>query len=115
MNRIEISGLTKRFGDVTALDGISLTLEEGKIYGLLGRNGAGKSTLLNVLTNRIFADSGDVRINGMPAKENDTAQSLMYMMSEKGHYPPSMKVSDVFKWTNVFYDGALDIDRKSVV
>ena len=44
---IEVRSVTKRFGATLALDDVSLTLEEGKIYGLLGNNGAGKSTLLN--------------------------------------------------------------------
>ncbi|MDL2318902.1 ABC transporter ATP-binding protein [Eubacteriales bacterium OttesenSCG-928-A19] len=109
MNSIEIRGVSKRFGDVTALDGVTLTLEEGRIYGLLGRNGAGKTTLLNTITNRIFASDGAVYINGMPARENDNAQKYVYMMSEKGQYPESMRIDDVFRWTNVFYDGALDM------
>ena len=54
MNRIETKGLTMRFGEMTALDGATLTLEPQKIYGLLGRNGAGKTTLLNILSNRQF-------------------------------------------------------------
>ena len=55
---IVIENVSKRFDQVQALKDVSCTLEEGKIYGLLGRNGAGKSTLLNVLTQRIFPDGG---------------------------------------------------------
>ena len=61
---IKTQNLTKRFGLVQALQGVSITLEENKIYGLLGRNGAGKSTLLNILTGRLFADEGAVTIDG---------------------------------------------------
>ena len=61
---IKTQNLTKRFGQVQALQGVSVTLEEKKIYGLLGRNGAGKSTLLNILTGRLFADEGAVTIDG---------------------------------------------------
>ena len=49
---IECQGVSKRFGSTQALEGISLTLESGHIYGLLGNNGAGKSTLLSILTDR---------------------------------------------------------------
>ena len=63
---IEFEHVTKRFGSTTALDGISLTLEQGHIYGLLGNNGAGKSTLLSVLTDRQIADSGTILV-GPPA------------------------------------------------
>ena len=52
MVKIEAKGLTKIFGDTVALDNVQFTLDEPKIYGLLGRNGAGKTTLLNVLTGK---------------------------------------------------------------
>lgn len=110
MHKIEVIGVTKRYGDVTALDGVTLVLEEGRIYGLLGRNGAGKTTLLNTITNRIFADAGEVRIDGLTARENDTAQGLLYMMGEKRCYPENMRIADVYKWSSVFYDGAFDMD-----
>lgn len=106
---IEIKGVTKRYQEVTALEDVTLTLSENRIYGLLGRNGAGKTTLLNTITNRIFPDAGTVTIGGEQALENDRAQKQIYMMSEKGYYPDSMRVEDVFRWTNIFYDGALDI------
>lgn len=109
MNGIQIQNLRKTYGDVTALDGVSLTLEKERIYGLLGRNGAGKTTLLNTITNRIFADSGSILIDGMPSMENDAAQNLVYMMSEHTLYPASMRIRDVFKWTSTFYNGNFDM------
>lgn len=110
MNAIEIKNVTKKFGSVTALDAANITLEHGKIYGLLGRNGAGKSTLLNIITNRLFADSGTVTIDGMPAAENDTAQAKVYMMGEANLYPPSMRVSETFVWAQRFYENAFDME-----
>ena len=59
---IEFQHISKRFADTRALEDVSLTFEEGKIYGLLGNNGAGKSTLLNILTGRLCPDSGTVAI-----------------------------------------------------
>ena len=50
MSRIEINGLSKSYGNTKALDNVSLTFEENRIYGLLGRNGAGKSTFLKILS-----------------------------------------------------------------
>ena len=57
---IEFQHISKRFADTRALEDVSLTFEEGKIYGLLGNNGAGKSTLLNILSGRLCPDSGTV-------------------------------------------------------
>ena len=103
MNRIEINDVTKTFGDTLALNQVSLTFEPHKIYGLLGRNGAGKSTLLNIITNRLFADSGQVTIDGLSSVENDMAQGLLYLMSEKNLYPESMTCNEAFKWTKQFF------------
>ena len=103
MSQIVVKNLTKRYGATTALDNVSLTIEEGKIYGLLGRNGAGKSTLLNLITNRIFPTEGEVTIDDQPVAENDAVLGKVYCMSEQPLYPESMTVRDVFKWTRVFY------------
>lgn len=103
MKCIEINNISKNYGKICALDNVSLKLEENKIYGLLGRNGAGKSTLLNIITNRIFADQGEVLINGEKAYENDVAQRNVYLMSEETYYPENMKIRDVFYWSQEFY------------
>lgn len=109
MNNIEVKNVTKMFGDVKALSDVSLTLEEGKIYGLLGRNGAGKSTLLGCMTNLLFPDSGEVTLGGEPLMENDRALGNVYMMSEKNYYPKELRVRDVFYWTQEFY-GRFDME-----
>ena len=67
MNSIEISHLTKRYGDVTALDDISLNVRKGIVFGLLGPNGAGKTTLISILVGLSTADSGKVTIEGLDA------------------------------------------------
>lgn len=103
MSGIEVRNLTKRYKEVCALDNVSLQFEENKIYGLLGRNGAGKSTLLNVISNRIFADSGEVLIDGEAAKENDHALSKVYTMSEQNYYPEKTKIKEIFRYTEHFY------------
>ncbi len=100
---IEVKNITKHYGKTCALNNVSLTFADNKIYGLLGRNGAGKSTLLNIISNRIFADSGTISIDGMPALENDAAIGRLYAMGEKTYYPESMRIKEVFKWTKLFY------------
>lgn len=103
MNSIEVKHISKNFGTVCALNDINLKFEENKIYGLLGRNGAGKSTLLNIITNRIYADQGEVLLNDVPVQENDTALKNIYLMSEKNLFPESMIIRDVFRWSKEFY------------
>jgi ABC-type branched-subunit amino acid transport system ATPase component len=61
---LEVTGLVKRFGGVTAVNGVSLTLEPGKIYGLIGPNGSGKTTLFNCITGVERRDAGEVRFKG---------------------------------------------------
>ena len=61
---LEIDGLSKRFGGVAAVDGVSLSLEPGRIYGLIGPNGSGKTTLFNCITGIERSDAGRVTFNG---------------------------------------------------
>src|SRR5918993_5442336 len=62
---IEAKGLVKRYGDVTALDGLDLTVPEGTVLGLLGPNGAGKTTAVRVLTTLLTADAGSAQVAGI--------------------------------------------------
>jgi ABC-2 type transport system ATP-binding protein len=66
---LEISDIHKTFGDHKVLDGFSLRVEEGEIWGLLGPNGCGKSTALNIICHLISSDSGAVRLMGKPMHE----------------------------------------------
>ena len=61
---LEIGGLTKRFGAMTAVDDVTLSVEEGEIFGLLGPNGAGKSTTLKMLTTLLPPTAGTAQIDG---------------------------------------------------
>ena len=111
MKAIQIKNVNKVYKDVVALQNVSLTLEHGKIYGLLGRNGAGKSTLINIISNRVFADSGEALIDGLPAKENMDVQEKIFCMSAADDlYDKDSKAKDIYKWSNQFYD-CFDIDK----
>ena len=104
---IEFQHISKRFADTRALEDVSLTFEEGKIYGLLGNNGAGKSTLLNILTGRLCPDSGTVAVDGAPA-DSDAALGKLFLVGEKNLYPDDMKVKRALDTAAVFYP---DFDR----
>ena len=99
---IELKHVSKSFGGVHALSDVSLSFGGGKIYGLLGSNGAGKTTMLNIITNRLYADSGEVLIDGESAPGRDRALSKVYMMAEQNLFPESMKVKAALKITADF-------------
>ena len=73
MAAIELDGVEKSFGDVRALRGLDLDVEEGEIFGFLGPNGAGKSTTINVLLDFIRPDAGSVRVLGRDARDDSVA------------------------------------------
>ncbi len=80
---ITVKNLTKKFGDFTALDGVSCNIPEGSIYGMVGSNGAGKSTFLRLLTGVYKEDGGEIKIDGMDVWENpDSKQMFMYVPDE---------------------------------
>ena len=60
---IELTNLVKRYGDITALEGISLKIEKGEMFGLLGPNGAGKSTSINLISGALKPDAGEIHLN----------------------------------------------------
>ncbi|MBU3154163.1 ABC transporter ATP-binding protein [Clostridium estertheticum] len=117
MGTIKLLNVSKRYGDTFALDNISLTIEENKIYGLLGRNGAGKTTLLNIINNRIFSDKGVISIDGKTLSDDKNALGNIYFMTEQNLYPQAMKVKELFKWSKEFYPKfdmvyALELSKK---
>ena len=94
MNAIQIKNITKRYKDVTALDDVSFSFEFGKIYGFLGRNGAGKTTLINIIANRIFADRGEILIDGIPAKENMGVHEKIFCIKKISKHCSKMDIPE---------------------
>ncbi len=74
--RLELRGITKRFGTFTANDQISITVEPGEIHCLLGENGAGKSTLMNVLFGLLHPDEGEILIDGVATKFSNSGEAV---------------------------------------
>tara|TARA_B100000519_G_scaffold201998_1_gene219075 strand:- start:6508 stop:7434 length:927 start_codon:yes stop_codon:yes gene_type:complete len=76
---IEISGLTKSYGSITALKGVDITINQGEFFGLLGPNGAGKTTTINILTGLVFPDKGSALVFG-----RDTISDYRFTRSKIG-------------------------------
>lgn len=92
---IQVENLVKRYGGHVAVDGMSFTVEEGKIYGFLGPNGAGKTTTMNVMTGYIAADGGTVVIDGHDIlKEPIAAKACIGYLPELPPLYPDMTVRE---------------------
>ena len=101
---VEVDGLTKRFGDVVALDDVTLSVRSGAITGLLGRNGAGKTTLMQTITGQDFATSGTIRVFGEHPVENAKVLSRISFIKESQKYPDEFKPKHVFACAPWFYE-----------
>ena len=73
MPAIDCTAITKRFGSVTALRDLDLTVQEGEVFGFLGPNGAGKSTTIDILLNYVYPTTGEVSVLGMDAEDDTVA------------------------------------------
>jgi len=100
---IEVTGLTKRFGSVTAVDDATFSVERNKIYGLLGRNGAGKTTLMQLLTGQDFATSGSIQVFGQSPVENASVLQRVSFIKESQRYPDDFRAKHVFKSAPWFF------------
>lgn len=100
-------GLNKSFGTKEVLKNLDLTIEPGRIYGLIGRNGAGKTTLLALLTAQLAADGGQITCGGEPVWENPAALSQLCFSREFSGAPNSvaagLKVKDYFRIASIYY------------
>ncbi|QAY67820.1 ABC transporter ATP-binding protein [Paenibacillus protaetiae] len=92
---VEVNRLTKRYGSFTALNQVSFSLEEGKIYGLLGRNGAGKTTVMHLLTAQLMATEGTVKVFGEHPYENRNVLDRICFIKESQKYPDTFRVKDI--------------------
>ncbi len=93
MSLLQIQNLKKYFATQKAVDDVSLSIEQGQIFGLLGPNGAGKTTLIRMITGIFYPDSGSIIFDGKPFDaENDIAK-IGYMPEERGLYK-KMKIGE---------------------
>jgi ABC-2 type transport system ATP-binding protein len=83
---LELDGLTRRYGDRVALDGLSFSVAPGQLFGFVGPNGAGKTTAMRIMLGVLAPDAGTVRWRGAPV-DADTRRRFGYMPEERGLYP----------------------------
>lgn len=101
---VDLQDVARRFGRRTALDGITLSLPPGVVYGLVGANGAGKTTLLRHILGLLRAQSGTVRVFGMdPVAEPVAVLSRIGYLSEENDLPVWMRVDELIRYTRAFY------------
>jgi ABC-2 type transport system ATP-binding protein len=99
---VELEHVTRRYRGMTALDDVSIALQQDTITGLLGRNGAGKSTLMRIITGQEFLTSGSVLVCGENPLENDAVLGRMNFVKESQIYP-DIKVKRALEAASWFY------------
>lgn len=96
MNTIELDSVTKQFGDVTAVNDLSLSVPQGTVYGFIGPNGSGKTTTLRMIMNILYPNSGDIRVFG-ETLHGAATDRIGYLPEERGLYK-KMKVRDILRF-----------------
>ena len=99
-----VRGLTCRYGRKTALDGVSVGIVRGRVFGLVGENGAGKTTLIKHLLGALIPSEGEVRVFGMdPVRNTTEVLSRLGYLSEDRDLPRWMRVRELMRYTQAFY------------
>jgi ABC-2 type transport system ATP-binding protein len=103
-NAIEIDGLVKRYGDFTAVDGVSLAVEEGDFFGFLGPNGAGKTTTINAVVGLATFQAGSIRIFGHDiTREWREARPLIGVAPQEFNFDRYLSIRDVLLYQAGYY------------
>ncbi|MGE5379819.1 MAG: ABC transporter ATP-binding protein [Methylocystaceae bacterium] len=100
---IEISKISKRFADITALSEVTAQIDNGSIFGLVGTNGAGKSTLLRILSGIYRQDSGQVWIDGQTVYENTNLKQSIFYISDDQYYFYNSSMEDMKRYYQCVY------------
>jgi len=105
-NIVDLSNVSRRFGQKLALDSVNLSIPRGCVLGLVGENGAGKTTLIRHILGLLRAQSGAVRVFGLdPASDPVGVLSRVGYLSEEPELPAWMRVRDLLRYARAFYPG----------
>ena len=100
---LNMQSVTKKFGDFTALDKLSMCVPQGAVYGLVGPNGAGKSTAIRLLTGIYRPDSGSITFEGTPIYENPAIKERICSIGDEIFYFPAASMEDMRKFYRGIY------------
>ncbi|WP_018680588.1 ABC transporter ATP-binding protein [Actinokineospora enzanensis] len=104
MGIIEVDGLVKRYGEHTAVDGVSFSVEPGEIFGILGPNGAGKTTTVECVEGLRARDGGSVSVCGIdPRRDNGELRELLGAQLQESELPEKLKVREAMELYSSFY------------
>jgi ABC-2 type transport system ATP-binding protein len=95
-NIIEVRGLVRKFGDVTAVNGISLSVRKGELFGLLGPNGSGKTTMIRCLTGQLKPTAGEVRVMDLDAVRDPIRVRELVGITPEQETPPSFLTAEEY-------------------
>ncbi|MBM3660260.1 MAG: ABC transporter ATP-binding protein [Actinobacteria bacterium] len=108
---IDVADVVKHYGDLRALDGLSLAIAPGEVFGLLGPNGAGKTTTVEILEGYRRPDAGAVRVLGLdPARDGARLRPRIGVMLQDGGLYPGLRPLEVLRLFAAYYDEAEDPD-----
>ena len=100
---IELNGIGKKFGSIEAAREVSLNIQEGQIFGLLGTNGAGKSTLLRMMAGVLKPDQGELLVDGKIVFDNPDVKADIFYISDDQFYFPNSTAGDMMEFYKVYY------------
>jgi len=102
---IDVRGLTKKYGEFTAVNGIDLSVQRGEVYGFLGPNGAGKTTTLQMLTGMIKPTAGSITVGGFDlAKEPLKAKQITSMIPDRPYVYEKLTATEFLRFVGGLYD-----------
>jgi len=109
---VEIGGLVKRYGQLTAVDGLTLTAARGAVTGILGPNGAGKTTAIEICEGYRRPDQGTVRVLGLdPVRDARALRPQVGVMLQAGGIPPSVPAADYLNLLSKFHTSPVQVSQ----